>query len=57
MLAMALDITTLDIIVDETTGLTDNDVDPTLAPHASDTTLQYLLSAGRSEPTSTSPSI
>ena len=54
---MALDITTLDIVVDETTGLTDNDVDPTLAPHASDTTLQYLLSAGRSEPTSTSPSI
>ena len=41
---MALDITTLDIIVDETTGLTDNDVDPTLAPHAGDTTLQYLLS-------------
>ncbi|TDQ12915.1 hypothetical protein DEV91_13043, partial [Phyllobacterium brassicacearum] len=25
---MALDITTQDIIIDESTGLTDNDVDP-----------------------------
>ncbi|TCU29488.1 hypothetical protein EV130_102671 [Rhizobium azibense] len=40
---MALDITTQDIIIDETTGLTDDDIDPSGSPHASNTTLQYLL--------------
>ena len=40
---MALDITAQDIIVDESAGLTDNDVDPTAAPHSTNTTLQYLL--------------
>ena len=41
---MALDITTQDIIIDESTGLTDNDVDPSVPPHSTNTTLQYLLS-------------
>ena len=41
---MALDITALDITVDESTGLTDNDVDKTVAPYSTDTTLAYLLS-------------
>ncbi|PSH62976.1 hypothetical protein CU102_24205, partial [Phyllobacterium brassicacearum] len=40
---MALDITTQDIIIDESTGLTDNDVDPSVSPHDSNTTLQYML--------------
>ena len=40
---MALDIIAQDIIIDESLGLTDNDIDPTAAPHASNTTLQYLL--------------
>ncbi|WP_292468131.1 DUF5801 repeats-in-toxin domain-containing protein, partial [Mesorhizobium sp.] len=41
---MALDITAQDIIVDETTGLQDDDVNPALAPHSTNTTLTYLLS-------------
>ena len=41
---MALDITALDITVDESTGLTDNDVDKTVAPYSTDPTVQYLLS-------------
>ncbi|ANT50345.1 DUF5801 repeats-in-toxin domain-containing protein [Mesorhizobium amorphae] len=41
---MALDIVTQDIIIDETTGLTDDDVNPAVAPHSTDATLQYLLS-------------
>ena len=40
---MALDIVTQDIIIDETTGLQDDDVDRSLAPHQSNTTLTYLL--------------
>lgn len=39
---MALDITTQDIIIDETTGLTDNDINPATPPH-NNTTVQYLL--------------
>ena len=41
---MALDILTQDIIIDETTGLKDDDVNPAVAPHSTNTTLQYLLS-------------
>lgn len=41
---MALDITALDITVDESTGLTDNDVDKTAAPYSTDPTVLYLLS-------------
>jgi len=41
---MALDITALDITVDESIGLTDNDVDKTAAPYSTDPTVQYLLS-------------
>ncbi|MBY5347597.1 DUF5801 repeats-in-toxin domain-containing protein [Rhizobium leguminosarum] len=40
---MALDITTQDIIIDETTGLTDDDINPATPPHNANTTLQYLL--------------
>src|SRR5436190_3469007 len=40
---MALDIVTQDIIIDETAGLQDNDVNPTLPPH-NNSTVQYLLS-------------
>ncbi len=42
---MALDITTLDIVVDESTGLTDNDVATNVAPHNTDNNaiVQYLL--------------
>jgi hypothetical protein len=40
---MALDITTQDIIIDETTGLQDDDVNPAVSPHSTNTTLQYLL--------------
>ena len=40
---MALDITALDIIVDESTGLTDNDVNSGVSPH-NNATVQYLLS-------------
>ncbi|RWD95270.1 DUF5801 repeats-in-toxin domain-containing protein, partial [Mesorhizobium sp.] len=41
---MALDITAQDIIVDETTGLQDDDVNPAIAPYNTNTTLTYLLS-------------
>ncbi|WP_192179694.1 hypothetical protein [Mesorhizobium amorphae] len=40
---MALDILTQDIIIDETTGLQDDDVNPSVPPHSTNTTLQYLL--------------
>ncbi|MDO3433341.1 DUF5801 repeats-in-toxin domain-containing protein [Rhizobium sp. CBN3] len=40
---MALDITTQDLIIDETAGLDDDDVNPALAPH-NNATVQYLLS-------------
>jgi len=43
-MTMALDILTQDIIIDETTGLTDDDVNPSVLPHSTNTTLQYLLS-------------
>ncbi|RVA07490.1 hypothetical protein EN938_02880, partial [Mesorhizobium sp. M7A.F.Ca.US.001.02.1.1] len=41
---MALDITTQEIIIDETIGLQDDDVNPSVPPHITNTTLQYLLS-------------
>ncbi|MBY5406848.1 DUF5801 repeats-in-toxin domain-containing protein, partial [Rhizobium leguminosarum] len=51
---MALDITTQDLIIDETAGLQDDDVNPLLAPHSTNTTLQYMLgldgSGGLSSP-------
>lgn len=40
---MALDIVTQELVIDESIGLTDDDVNPTLAPHNTNTTLQYLL--------------
>ncbi|WP_095199277.1 DUF5801 repeats-in-toxin domain-containing protein [Mesorhizobium carmichaelinearum] len=40
---MALDITTQDIIIDETAGLQDDDVNPSVPPHSTNTTLTYLL--------------
>ncbi|MBX5140208.1 hypothetical protein HJB79_15725 [Rhizobium lentis] len=40
---MALDITTQDLIIDETTNLQDDDVNPAIAPH-NNATVQYLLS-------------
>ncbi|HSH94113.1 MAG TPA: hypothetical protein VK968_08200, partial [Roseimicrobium sp.] len=40
---MSLDILTQDIIIDETIGLTDDDVNPSDPPHSTNTTLQYLL--------------
>src|SRR5436189_189448 len=42
---MALDILTQDIIIDETTGLTDDDVNPSVPPHSTtnNTMVQYLL--------------
>ncbi|ACA16964.1 conserved hypothetical protein [Methylobacterium sp. 4-46] len=40
---MALDLVAQDIIIDETTGLQDNDVNPSLPPHSTNTTLSYLL--------------
>src|SRR4051812_31464852 len=39
---MALDIVTQDIIIDETTGLQDDDVDSSVAPH-NNATVTYLL--------------
>ncbi|TRC86155.1 hypothetical protein FJV83_06980, partial [Mesorhizobium sp. WSM4307] len=39
-----LDITTQDIIIDETTGLQDDDINPSVPPHSNDATLLYLLS-------------
>ncbi|CAN7385484.1 DUF5801 repeats-in-toxin domain-containing protein [Mesorhizobium sp. LjNodule214] len=41
---MALDIVTQEIIIDETTGLQDDDVNPSVLPHLTDPTLLYLLS-------------
>src|SRR4051794_13269300 len=41
--SMALDITAQDIIIDETTGLQDNDVNAAVAPH-NNATVTYLLS-------------
>ncbi|MES0001575.1 hypothetical protein NKJ90_22690, partial [Mesorhizobium sp. M0051] len=41
---MALDIIAQDIIIDETTGLQDDDVNPLLPPYNADPTLSYLLS-------------
>ncbi|RUU57706.1 hypothetical protein EOC99_24975, partial [Mesorhizobium sp. M7A.T.Ca.TU.009.01.1.1] len=40
---MALDIVAQDIIIDETTGLQDDDVDSSLPPHSTNATLTYLL--------------
>ncbi|TJV04499.1 MAG: hypothetical protein E5Y12_12470, partial [Mesorhizobium sp.] len=40
---MALDITTQDIIIDETVGYQDDDINPSSAPYSTDLTLQYLL--------------
>ena len=40
---MALDITTQDLVIDETTTLQDDDIDASLAPHSTNTTLQYML--------------
>src|SRR5262245_8737705 len=40
---MALDIVAQDIIIDETTGLQKGDVNPAVAPHSANATLQYLL--------------
>jgi len=40
---MALDILAQDLIVDETTGLQDDDVNSSLAPYSTNTTVQYLL--------------
>ncbi|MGZ2431166.1 DUF5801 repeats-in-toxin domain-containing protein [Rhizobium sp. BK327] len=51
---MALDITTQDIVIDESANLQDDDIDPLLAPHSTNTTLQYMLgldgSGGLSSP-------
>ncbi|AZO30489.1 DUF5801 repeats-in-toxin domain-containing protein [Mesorhizobium sp. M1B.F.Ca.ET.045.04.1.1] len=43
---MALDITAQDIIIDETSGLTDDDINPAVPPHDTNTTLQHLLTLG-----------
>ncbi|TIT56598.1 MAG: hypothetical protein E5W64_03130, partial [Mesorhizobium sp.] len=43
---MALDILTQDIIIDETTGLQDNDINPAVAPYSTNVTLQYLETLG-----------
>ena len=40
---MALDIVAQDIIIDETTGLQDDDVNSSVPPYSTNTTLQYLL--------------
>ncbi|RWO68790.1 MAG: hypothetical protein EOS17_15890 [Mesorhizobium sp.] len=40
---MALDIVAQDIIIDETTGPQDDDVDSSLPPHSTNATLTYLL--------------
>ncbi|MDX8504287.1 DUF5801 repeats-in-toxin domain-containing protein [Mesorhizobium captivum] len=45
---MALDITAQDIIIDETSGLTDDDINPAVPPHDTNTTLTYLLTLGTS---------
>ncbi len=36
---MALDITTQDLIIDETAGLQDDDIDASTSPHSTNTTL------------------
>jgi hypothetical protein len=54
---MAIDIQTQDIIIDETTGFTDNDVDPSVSPHDTNTTLQYLLSLDDPSGGLTSPEV
>jgi hypothetical protein len=41
---MALDITAQDLVVDETSGLQDDDVNALIAPYNANTTVQYLLS-------------
>ncbi|MER9453915.1 DUF5801 repeats-in-toxin domain-containing protein [Mesorhizobium sp. M0478] len=43
---MAIDITAHDIIIDESAGLTDNDIDPSDPLYSTNTTLQYLLNLG-----------
>ncbi|ARQ56473.1 hypothetical protein EFR00_22195 [Rhizobium sophoriradicis] len=40
---MALDITTQDLVIDETPNAQDDDINPSLAPHSTNTTLQYML--------------
>ncbi|MFK0691102.1 DUF5801 repeats-in-toxin domain-containing protein [Mesorhizobium sp. IMUNJ 23033] len=45
---MGLDITAQDIIIDETTDLQKDDIDPSVPPHDNNTTLQYLLTLGTS---------
>ncbi|RUZ74550.1 hypothetical protein EN943_23580, partial [Mesorhizobium sp. M7A.F.Ca.US.006.01.1.1] len=40
---MALDILTQDIVLDETTGFTDDDINPAIAPYDTNPTVQYLL--------------
>ncbi|UWU75277.1 DUF5801 domain-containing protein [Bradyrhizobium huanghuaihaiense] len=45
---MALDILTQDIIVDESIGFQDSDIDPSVAPYDTNTTVNYLL--GRDGP-------
>ena len=40
---MALDILTSDLVVDETSGLTDDDINPSIAPYLTNTTVQHLL--------------
>jgi hypothetical protein len=40
---MALDTVTRDIIIDEIMGLQDDDVNPSVPPNSTNTTLQYLL--------------
>ncbi|WP_064681414.1 DUF5801 repeats-in-toxin domain-containing protein [Rhizobium bangladeshense] len=51
---MALDITTQDLVIDETANLQDDDIDPSLLPHSTNTTLTYMLgldsSGGLSSP-------
>ncbi|RVC16682.1 hypothetical protein EN884_11815 [Mesorhizobium sp. M7A.F.Ca.AU.001.01.1.1] len=41
---MALDILTQDIVLDETTGFTDDDINPAIPPYDTNPTVQYLLS-------------
>src|SRR5678815_5655947 len=41
---MALDITAQDLIVDETLGLQDDDINQLIPPYDTNTTVQYLLS-------------
>ncbi|WP_245469361.1 hypothetical protein, partial [Mesorhizobium sp. M7A.F.Ca.MR.362.00.0.0] len=41
---MALDIAAQDIIIDETIGFTDDDINPAIPPYDTNPTVQYLLS-------------